>query len=372
MTLPRPLSHSSISLYQECPQRYKFKYVDNLPEKPKYFFSFGRSMHAALEFFYGVKALPAPSLDEVLKFYKENWASEGYRDKGQEAEYFENGKGILAGYYRRHIGSYSIPCFVEYNFQMDVDGVPVTGKVDRIDRLPDGKLSVLDYKTGKVLPASRVIEDSQLTMYQLACETLLGAEVGRLVFYHLPTHHEHAAGRRPQALLDELRSRIQKTAEAIEQGRFEPRPMERSCQWCDYKVLCPVFAGKTRTEADELSSLIDKYGEIEARLTQENQEASKLKASILDILRRKGYVRAFGSRYEVLRAGAEKFEFPPANKKKVLHKLEAAGLYDKILAPSAPLIGKILSDPSTDGELCSALKELGCRVELSELKVTPL
>jgi hypothetical protein len=32
--LPRPLSHSSISLYNECPQKYKFKYVDKIPEKP--------------------------------------------------------------------------------------------------------------------------------------------------------------------------------------------------------------------------------------------------------------------------------------------------------------------------------------------------
>ena len=60
-TLPRPLSHSSISMFQECPQKYKFKYLDKLPEKPRHFFSFGSSVHQALEFFYGVKALPAPS-----------------------------------------------------------------------------------------------------------------------------------------------------------------------------------------------------------------------------------------------------------------------------------------------------------------------
>ncbi len=372
MPLPRPLSHSSISMYGECPQRYKFKYVDNLPEKPKYFFSFGRSMHETLEFFYGVKTLPPPSLEEMLSFYKEHWISEGYRDQDQEAEYFQNGKAILASYYRRHIATFSIPCFVEYDFKMDVDGVPVTGKVDRIDRLPDGKLCVLDYKTGKALAAGRVLEDSQLTMYQLACETLLGSEVGRLVFYHLPTHREYAAGRRPQALVDDLRSRIQKTAESIELGRFDPKPAERICHWCDYRAICPVFTGKMPSEADELASLIDKYGELESRLTQENQDAAKLKAAILDILRRKGYVRAFGARYEVQRTGAEKFDFPTANKKKVLHALKDAGLYEKVLAPSAPLIGKLLSDPSTDPELGAALKELGCRVELSELKITPL
>ena len=49
----RALSHSSISLYLECPQKWKFKYVDKIPEKPRHFFSFGQSCHEALEFFYG-------------------------------------------------------------------------------------------------------------------------------------------------------------------------------------------------------------------------------------------------------------------------------------------------------------------------------
>ena len=57
-------------MYNECPLRYKLKYVDNIPEKPKHFFSFGQSVHKALEFFYTVKALPAPTLAELLESYK--------------------------------------------------------------------------------------------------------------------------------------------------------------------------------------------------------------------------------------------------------------------------------------------------------------
>ncbi len=71
--LPRPLSHSSISLFNECPQKYKFKYIDKIPEKPKYFFSFGQSVHLALEYFYGPVLTPAapkaPSLEDLLKHF---------------------------------------------------------------------------------------------------------------------------------------------------------------------------------------------------------------------------------------------------------------------------------------------------------------
>jgi len=37
----------------------------------------------------------------------------------------------------------------EIDGKADIGGIELTGKVDRIDRLPDGKLAIVDYKTGK-------------------------------------------------------------------------------------------------------------------------------------------------------------------------------------------------------------------------------
>src|SRR5687767_11662348 len=98
-TLPRPLSHSSISMFQECPQKYKFKYIDKIPEKPRHFFSFGQSVHLALEFFYGGTSPTPPTLEELLARYKEQWVSGGYKDPGQEAQYFEDGRKILTAFH---------------------------------------------------------------------------------------------------------------------------------------------------------------------------------------------------------------------------------------------------------------------------------
>ena len=57
----KPLSHSSTSMYLDCPQRFKFRYIDKIPEKPKSFFSFGKSVHAGLEFLFEKLAGPLPS-----------------------------------------------------------------------------------------------------------------------------------------------------------------------------------------------------------------------------------------------------------------------------------------------------------------------
>ena len=62
----RPLSHSQITLYLQCPLKYKLKYVEKLKEKPKSYLSFGKSVHTALEYLFASRLQTPPSLDEVL------------------------------------------------------------------------------------------------------------------------------------------------------------------------------------------------------------------------------------------------------------------------------------------------------------------
>lgn len=377
MKLPRPLSHSSISLYTECPQKYKFKYVDKIPEKPRHFFSFGQSVHLALEFFYGVKTPTPPSLEDLLKSYREQWVKGGYRDESQEAEYFEEGRRILTRFHDRHAKDFKLPFFVEYAFNFEVEGVPVTGRIDRVDKLEDGRLSVLDYKTGKQLATGRIDTDAQLTMYQVACEKGLGAEVGELVFYHLPTLKQHRSTRRPAVLVDELKARVVTTAESITKEKFDPKPAESVCRWCDYKPICPIykdqFAGAPSAKAagePEIAALVDRYGAAVAAAKDAAAAAEAAGRELGAAMAKRGFVRAFGESYEVTAAPGAKWEFD--DKKKVLDLIKKAGVYDKILAPSAPLVNKLLEDPATDAALKAQLAELGDRTEAPSLTLKPL
>jgi len=379
MKLPRPLSHSSITLYNECPQKYKFKYVDKIPEKPKHFFSFGQSVHLALEYFYGPKEPKAPSLEDLLKHYREIWVKPGYRDENQEAEYFEEGRQILTRFHDKHAKSFHVPFSVEYNFNFEYEGVPLTGKVDRIDELPDGRLSILDYKTGKKLAAGRLDIDAQLTMYQFAAESQLGKEVGELIFYHLPTLKEHRTTRRDKPLVKELTARIVDTATGIDKDRFDPKPTENACRWCDYKPICPIYkdqyAGMPSVAAKaagepELAALVDRYGDALAKIEAAKAEAAAAAKELAAALKKKNYARAFGERFEVTASPAVKWEF--ADKKKVLEMLKKAGVYEQVLAPSAPLVNKLIEDKATDADLRARLTEIGERVDTTDLKLKGL
>lgn len=229
-----------MSLYLECPQKYKFRYIDKLPQKPKHFFSFGTSLHETLEFFYNpTEDLPV-SLVELMQYYKAHWIGEGYKDNRQELEYFTKGEEVLVDFYNKHKDNFKVPFFTEYKFDLSVKGIPVTGFIDRIDKVGEGKIAILDYKTGKALATGRLDTDAQLTMYQMACEELLGLEVESLTFYHLNSGTAFSTKPRSKEVVDQLKEQIVSVASLISREVFTPLPEERKCGWCDYKYMCPA------------------------------------------------------------------------------------------------------------------------------------
>ena len=376
----RSLSHSAISMYMDCPQKYKFKYVDKIPEAPKYFFSFGQSVHKALEFFYGVPLPPPPNLEEVLAYYQKHWKKEGYGSPAQEMQYKAEGERILKAFHKKHTPDFQPPLFAEYLFNLEVDGIPVTGRVDRIDKLGDGRLAVVDYKTGKSFDLERVKTDSQLTMYQMACEELLGMKVSRLTFYHVPSLTEFTVTRHGEDQVRILKRRIVDVAGSIQAAQFEPKPEERKCSWCDYKPHCPawrhlyVTQEKTKEPAEKkdetLARSVDSYGKLKEQIKELEVRAEGMREEILKALAEKDYLRAFGKSYEVSRHLEERWEFE--DKKEVLGVLKSSGFYEKVLAPSAPAIQKLMKEGDLPSEVRKKLERLGKKVESAMLRVQRL
>lgn len=236
----RTLSHSAISLYQDCPQKYKFRYIEGIKEKPKSYFSFGQSLHKALEFFYRSQLIP-PTLAEVLLFYETNWVKEGYKSPEDEKLKFLDGKRIVSAFHNKHAQDWKPPMATEYDFTVKIDGVDIRGKIDRIDKLPNNSLHVIDYKTGKVFNKNRVEDDPQLTLYQMACEEAFQTPVERLTLYYLPTLNALTSARHSNEHVMNLRREIITVKSAVDEGHFDPKPEDYKCRWCDYKKLCPAW-----------------------------------------------------------------------------------------------------------------------------------
>jgi hypothetical protein len=91
-----------------------------------------------------------------------------------------------------------------------------------------------------------------------------------------------------------------------------------------------------------------------------------LREEILGLLRKKGYLRAFGAQYEASLASEERWEFE--DRLKVVEVLKKHLLYDKVLKPSAPEVQKLMKDENLPAEARRDLEKLGKKVEGGTLR----
>ena len=237
----RVLSYSQIDLYLTCPFRYKLQYIDRLRPKIRWQFSFGTTLHRAAEFFFTTEAPKPPLLDALLNFYELRWISEGYGSPEEEARYRALGREILTRFWETHYPQFKMPLAVEKPFIINIEGIKLRGFIDRVDRLPSGNLAIIDYKSGYHESMKNEVEESlQLTLYQLAAETIWLIPVESLTLYSLRHNTPFTCKGRDKYRLEEARKIVLETAGNIAQGKFEPVESE-NCP-CDFVRLCPCQA----------------------------------------------------------------------------------------------------------------------------------
>ena len=180
------LSYSAISTYELCPAKYRFQYEERLPTTTSPALAFGDSLHRTLHRFHDRPVPVAPSLEELHEMLEGEWVGEGYRDPSEERTYLDHARQVLAGYHRDNAPSFRIPAALEFRFTIEVEGVQISGVIDRMDRIPGGGYEIIDYKTSRRLPPKdRVDRDLQLSVYHLAAREIWGIEPERLTLYFL-------------------------------------------------------------------------------------------------------------------------------------------------------------------------------------------
>ena len=136
-----------------------------------------------------------------------------------------------------------------------IGDVHVRGVVDRIDRLPDGTLLVLDYKSGRLTTLSPRVKAEALLAPEF--QLVLNAEMVRQRY---PSARVDAAyvslrdARRTATLRDNgidpaalpLAAAVQDRVSRMRSGYFAVRPL--SCDYCDLKPVCRLVALPTDPE----------------------------------------------------------------------------------------------------------------------------
>ena len=299
---PIRLSYSSISMYELCPLQYKFRYLEGKPGRRTPALGFGESLHEALRRFHAQPVPVAPSVDKLLGFLDESWDPAVYRSEQEERAYRSHAREVLASYHRDNAPSFRVPVALEQRFQIDVDGVKVSGVIDRMDRHPDGSYEIIDYKTSRRLPPRRFVEsDLQLSIYYLAAWEVWGILPSRLTLYFLLPGQPMTVARRPEDL-DATRARIAEVAAGIRSGAFAPKE-NRLCDWCDYQAHCPLFAHRFAREETpiDIGSAVDEWIAAKRRLCADAKRLEELSETIHRYCESNGLERLFGQDAAVTR-----------------------------------------------------------------------
>jgi putative RecB family exonuclease len=327
------LSYSSISTYETCPAKFKFQYEDRLPSAPSPALSFGDSLHRALHLFHSRPVPVAPSLEELEEMLESVWVREGFRDESEERTYRDHGRQVLRQYHRENAADYRIPAALEHRFTIEVEGVALSGVIDRMDRIPGGGYEIVDYKTNRRLPPQqRIDQDLQLSIYHLAAKQVWGIDPELLTLYYL-LPGQRMTTVRTRADIDDLRRRIGTVAERIGAGRFEPR-QNPLCDWCDYQHLCPLFRHREEKAngdpAPRMTQIVDEWIALKRRGRDVYRRIDELAALINAFAEEHGYRRLFGSDGAAVDRRPQHVTAPDDARIRAI--LEPFGLWERVLS----------------------------------------
>lgn len=223
-------SSSSLKLFEQCPLRYRYYYIDHLPRRTWDHNVLGTMAHSVLEYFH--------------KEYKEGDVL--YELMGR---CFKKARGEHKKIKRRQLIEVK-DILQKYLYKMEKEGMPegvigleerftfsldnkykFNGIIDRVDKV-NGEYFIWDYKTSKRM---EYMDDFQLSIYALAYfekhKELERVIAGYIMLRHNSTIIDYEFTREG---LEKRKKELVKTCETIlseEEWIKKPGPL---CNWCDY------------------------------------------------------------------------------------------------------------------------------------------
>jgi putative RecB family exonuclease len=245
-------SHSKLSSYQQCPQKYKFRYIDEIPPPIRSIeLHLGDSVHRALEKLYSdAMRGQVASRDDLLACFQHKW-DEGYtpqlrivRAGATARTYLEMGRQMLTHYHLTfHPFTQSTTLELEEKFLFPLsENYEIRGIIDRLAQNEDGSLEIHDYKTSRRLPNPvQVSNDVQLALYEIAIRHRWpGTQRISLIWHYLAFDKEIKITKSRQQL-DTVKWNTLGLIQRIEAATSFPTQVTALCDWCEYKEICPAM-----------------------------------------------------------------------------------------------------------------------------------
>jgi putative RecB family exonuclease len=253
------LSYSAIRTFQSCPLKYRFRYVDGLPEScTSSSLVFGSSIHAAIEscLLSQLVGDPLPDLESLMATYRQCWqASDAGQIQYGASESPESLEQLAQRMLARFLESElarpegRIIAIEEEMRGELVPGVPdLLGRVDLLLETED-HLIIQDFKTARAAwgPEQADEQAEQLILYGELVRRIVPGKSLKLRFAVITKTKDPKV----QVLdtgfdgdrLDRTKQVFKVVWSAIQAGHFYPSPSPMACSGCGYRDHCTAWRG---------------------------------------------------------------------------------------------------------------------------------
>jgi putative RecB family exonuclease len=390
-------SHSRIKTYEECPLKYKLRYIDGIKrydiEGVEAFL--GSRVHETLEKLYDdMKLSKLNTLEEITAYYEKLWkqhwndnvfiAQKGFDQK----HYKELGRQHVKAYYKRyHPFDQSRTIATEMSIEFPLDEAKqylMIGKIDRVALDSGGVYEAHDYKTSGYLPTQEEIDnDRQLGVYHLGIKKNWPDAKNIVLIWHFLTFDKEMTSARKDATLERLRGDIIsliKEIESLDLSEFKPKE-SALCNWCEYQDLCPKkkhkFCLSNLSENQYLKEpgvkLVNEYASLKAEVVKikkkhdQELEAYDEKFALLEeaILRyaEKNKVEVITARDFMIKVKMDKkIKFPGKSDKarpQLEYYIKEAGKWNEVSTLDTKALEEIVKKQSWGKELREKIMEYG-------------
>ncbi|MBI1738828.1 MAG: PD-(D/E)XK nuclease family protein [Acidobacteria bacterium] len=380
-------SHSRLETFENCPLKYKFRYIDGIKKAEQGVEAFlGGLVHEVLRKLYDDLQLEKlDTLDELLDFFAARWKQAWgphvriVRASMTEQNYFDYGTKCIRNFYERNAPfrqSQTLGTEVHLTFPLDGEGkYQLQGYVDRIARRADGTIEIHDYKTSRTLPAQEKADaDRQLALYQIGVQRQWPEARGVELIWHYVAFRETQRSCRTAQQLVQLRHQTIELIDRVEQTtRFDGK-RSNLCDWCEYKPDCPLWQHPdsvlalppAQFKADDGVRLADEYTKIKFERDTLELRLEQLKEQVIAFARQRNLriIQGSGAQLSVRLSEAEKFPGKREEERAALEALlKGAGKWEEISELDTAALAHALENAHWPAALVAEVRRFATQVE---------
>jgi len=379
-------SHSQLSVYEECPLKYKLCYRDRIKRDLDTIESFlGLTIHETLKKCYDDARLTRfDSLNELLFCYDTTWQKNWHdsiiiANKNLSPDNYQAlGRKMIETYYSRYApfdADTTIGTEMRLNFALDdKNKYQVTGYIDRLSRTSNGIYQIHDYKTSAYLPGQQEVDnDRQLGLYHIGVRKKWpDIKDIKLIWHYLAFDRELVSTRSDEASA-QLIADTTRLIDEIESTQEFPPQESSYCEWCQYPDLCPLrkhFHTVEALPANEYFKepgvvLVNRYAELREKARVIEEETEKVKEAIIAYAGREQVTLIRGSSHKVRVKFEEKLKFPGKNeveRKQLDNTIIQAGKWPEVSQLDTTALTNVIENGLWSRALIDAVLKFG-RIE---------